>query len=278
MNILIFGSNGMLGRYMKTYLSSKYDVSTVDRKQLDLSLVRKKEELYSFLHTYPILFGIDVVINCAGVIKPRVSDAGSAQTISVNSVFPHLLSSICEENNIKLCHISSDCVFSGKSREPYYEYQLDTATDLYGKSKLLGEPSNCSVIRTSIIGEEIGQSRSLIEWAKTQKGKQIKGFIDHLWNGISCLQLSELISLIIEDKNYWKGIRHVFSPNSVSKYELLNMINDVYDLQIKIEKTESGDYCHRVLKTQYELWGKYLKDHIPEIKEQIIKMKNFKLQ
>ena len=42
----------------------------------------------------------------------------------------------------------------------------------YGISKSLGELCNGTIIRTSIIGEEMRNKRSLLEWVKSNKNKE----------------------------------------------------------------------------------------------------------
>ena len=45
MKILIFGSNGMLGTYLKNFLSKKYEVVAITRENIDLSKSTEKEIL-----------------------------------------------------------------------------------------------------------------------------------------------------------------------------------------------------------------------------------------
>jgi dTDP-4-dehydrorhamnose reductase len=137
-----------------------------------------------------------------------------------------------------MIHITTDCVFSGKDGS-YNELSEHDETNDYGMSKSLGELCNATIIRTSIIGEEVQNKRSLLEWVKSNKGKDINGFVNHFWNGVTCLELSNVIYKIINEKLYWNGVRHIFSPKSVSKFELVSMINEVYNLNIKINPFET---------------------------------------
>jgi len=214
------------------------------------------------------------VINCAGVIKPRIAETGVAETIIINSVFPRLLADTCEALNIPLIHITTDCVFSGKQGF-YKEDYIHDPTDIYGKSKSLGEPENCSVIRTSIIGEEPENKRSLLEWVKSQKNRSCKGFSNHLWNGVTCLQLAKVICQIIKENSFWSGCFHVYSPTDVNKYELLGMINEIYELDINIEETKAAEYCNRILRTHFPIALE--KFQIPELRQQIQELKEYKL-
>lgn len=273
MNILVFGANGMLGRYVCKRLSQEHNAMGFTRK--DLNVFKLDHTLLPFVLKNTVC-GYDVVINCAGIIKSR-KDVSSVEFVYINSIFPRILADVCKKANIKMFHVSTDCVYDGFGIAPYSEKDQHTATDLYGKTKSLGENEDCCVIRTSIIGEEIGQSRSLIEWAKSEKGRTVKGFINHWWNGVTCLQLAELFSLMLKDNIYWTGVRHVFSPRVVLKYELLTMISEVYDLGLNVEQVLPDVSCFRALTTTNKEWEKYLREHIPSLKEQLVKMKEFKL-
>ena len=77
--------------------------------------------------------------------------------------------------------------------------------------------------------EESKNKLSLLEWVKSNKNMEIKGFKNHLWNGVTCLQLSKLIFNFIKNNINWSGVRHIFS-NQVSKYELVKYINEIYEL------------------------------------------------
>jgi dTDP-4-dehydrorhamnose reductase/intein/homing endonuclease len=162
-----------------------------------------------------------------------------------------------------------NCVFDG-TKGQYIEDDLQNATDVYGKTKSLGETTNATLIRTSIIGEEVGQSRSLVEWVKSNKDKTVNGYINHKWNGVTCLQWSKICQHIIDNNMFWNGVRHIKSPNVLNKHELVCLISDVYELNLTVNpfKTEK-DF-------DMSLSSKYNTDiYIPELIDQIIEMKNF---
>jgi dTDP-4-dehydrorhamnose reductase len=250
MKIYIFGYKGMLGRYVYTHLNSmvNIDVVGVSRDELDATAFNETQLRAALFHK-----GIkrnDIIINCVGTIKPQVDKLGIITAIKVNSLFPHYLSNVCEKEGYKMIHITTDCVFSGMDG-PYGENKPHDSTDVYGKTKSLGEPENCTIIRTSIIGEEIGQSRSLLEWVKSMNNKTINGYTNHKWNGLTCFQIAKIFKNIIVNDKYWMGVRHIFSPNVMTKFELVSAIADIYDLHIDVTPTESPTKCDRSLTTIY---------------------------
>ena len=185
MKLTVFGANGMLGHTVCEYFKSKgNEVIKVTRSNFDIAKEphQKSEEFIK---------NSDLVINCAGVIKPRIKDMTIEDVLRVNSVFPHNLAKVCSNQNIKMIHITTDCVYTG-NKGNYNEDDLFDADDIYGLTKNAGEPgNNCMVLRTSILGEENGQSRSLLEWVKSQKGKEVNGYTNHFWNGVTTLYLAE---------------------------------------------------------------------------------------
>jgi dTDP-4-dehydrorhamnose reductase len=270
--IFIFGCDGMLGRYMYKYLSKIYDVYSIDRNNYDVLND-------NFYNLKKILIPNSILINCIGII-PQNNDYNGVVNdrlyLKINCIFPNMLSILCNELNIKFIHITTDCVFSGKKGN-YTENDTHDETNIYGMSKSLGEPNNCTVIRTSIIGEELKNKKSLLEWVKSndsKAGKEIKGYTNHYWNGVTCLQLAKIINYIIDNNLYWNGIKHFFSPTSVSKYELIELIILIYKLNIKVNKCTST-YTNKTLNT---IKPHELDDYkIPELKDQISELKHFDL-
>ena len=134
-----------------------------------------------------------------------------------------------------------------EKNDSYDENDIHTEKNIYGISKSLGEPEN-NYIRTSIIREEINGKKSLLEW--TKQNETINGYSNHLWNGITCLQLALIIKKIIDKKLFWKGIKHIYSPNIVSKYDLCVYINEIYNLNITINSTT--ETFNKTLKSIYK--------------------------
>lgn len=263
--ITVIGANGMLGYAVaEHFISRGYDVRRITRREFDIT----KDPFAKLEHG---ILESDVVINCAGVIKPQIARNSIEDVLKVNAIFPRNLASFCKQMNIPCFHITTDCVYTGAKGE-YTEDDLFDADDIYGLTKNAGEPLNCMTLRTSIIGEEQGQSRSLIEWARSQRGKTVNGFVNHYWNGVTTLHLAEVIEKILENGIYTEGIYHIHSPNSVSKKELLETLNAVYDLHLTVQPAEAPQFCDRTLSSIYSL-----STHLctKTIQMQVFEMKEF---
>jgi len=279
-NVLILGSSGMLGNAVDKYFreNTKHKIFSTVRninmlKDRTYSLLDVDISTILYLENYilPQSSGlklipdsllalndfidlenikIDYIINCIGVIKPFMKN-NVEKAILLNSYFPRLLSKVCKKEGIKLIHITTDCVYSGFKGD-YIETDVHDCTDDYGKTKSLGEPDDCMVIRTSIIGEEIHKFASLISWAKSQEGKEVNGFTNHIWNGITTKQYAKCCKQII-DQDLWKPeLFHIFT-NDVTKFEMLQQFNKKWNLNLDIKPRKADIAINRALRTNKDL-------------------------
>jgi dTDP-4-dehydrorhamnose reductase len=77
------------------------------------------------------------VINCAGVIKPRVAAMSVEDVLKVNAIFPRNLARLCTATGRRLFHVTTDCAYSG-SKGGYTEADYFDAEDVYGLTKNAG--------------------------------------------------------------------------------------------------------------------------------------------
>ena len=264
MKIVVLGYTGMLGRYITRY----FNAFGYSRCHFDAA---EGIPEYNFRVTPE-----HVVINCIGILKPYIDLVGPIHTIAVNSIFPQQISQYCENRGSKFIHICSDCVYSGKKGQ-YVETDVCDAGDLYAKTKCI-EPTNTTIIRTSFIGEDINEDGvGLLEHVLNQK--TMLGYDNCFWNGVTALQLCKVIEHIIVNDLFWTGVRHIHSPETISKYELCQMIRDVYDLDLNIKRRSAAQIAgtringklDRSLSSLYDV-DQY---NIPPIESQLYEMMDY---
>ena len=247
MKLLIFGSNGLVGNTLTKYFLAKRNFETlgVVRDDSKISLFpRNYEKNFITLKNFLNFDGIEKIINgfqpdfvinsCGLTNKINYKNANLVEKyIQINSLFPHKLYEICNKYEIKLIHLSSDCVFSG-IKGFYSENDFPDPKDIYGRSKLIGELDykNSITIRKSVIGHELDTKKGLLEWFLSEKDV-VKGFKNVIFSGMTVLELANLIENFIIPNKTLSGIFHV-SGNSISKYDLLKIIAEVYSKSIDI--------------------------------------------
>lgn len=246
MRVLVLGGTGMLGHKVYQVLGQHFETKVTVRERFDLIRTAgpfSEQDVIEgvdvadvgAVETALTLFRPEAVVNCAGIIKqlPQAHDA--ELSISVNSLAPHRLASLCQRYNARFIQISTDCVFSGQ-QGMYTEADNPDPVDLYGRSKLLGEvdySDNALTLRTSIIGRELASTHSLVEWFLSQSGPSVKGYTKAIFSGLPTLTLADVIMRVLRDHPDLHGLYHV-SSQPISKYDLLTLMRDAYGKQIEI--------------------------------------------
>jgi dTDP-4-dehydrorhamnose reductase len=252
MRVLILGGAGMLGHKVWQTLRGRFDTWTTLRASMPevaaLNLFDPRKTLAgidaaapdSLLHAFTAVRP-SVVVNCIGIVKQRPSAKDPVVTITVNSVVPHRLAALCAGSNARLIHISTDCVFSGKAGG-YREADTPDAEDLYGRSKLLGEPHEAEpsalTLRTSIVGRELRSSTGVTEWFLDHRGGTVPGFTRAVFSGLTTIALARIIGDVIEHHPYLRGLYHVSSA-PITKFELLERLNIAFNAAVTIEPSDS---------------------------------------
>jgi dTDP-4-dehydrorhamnose reductase len=144
----------------------------------------------------------------------------------------------------------------------------------YGSSKSLGEVNNSKDItfRMSIIGTEIKENGTgLLNWVLKNADKELPGWENAWWNGITTLQLAKCIDQYINSPTI-SGIYHLVNNyQKINKYELLKKINEIYSLNKNVIKTNGPKNVNKVLintRTDFSF-------EIVDYDQQLIELRDF---
>jgi dTDP-4-dehydrorhamnose reductase len=260
MRVLVLGGEGMLGHKMFQTLVGSLKTSTV----ICTIRGRRKEPFYEKIGLFKlgdVVDRVDVtnaacleatlrairphfIVNCIGIIKQRDAANAAVPSIGINALLPHQLAEWAQEWDGRVIHFSTDCVFSGR-KGSYSEQDPSDAEDLYGRSKFLGEVAtqNGLTLRTSIIGRELSEFRSLLEWFLAQSGRSVRGYKRAIYSGVTTNYIARLVSRIVTERPDLSGLYQVTSV-PISKYELLTRLRDAYQMNVTIEPDDS-ESCDR---------------------------------
>jgi dTDP-4-dehydrorhamnose reductase len=271
--ILILGSAGMAGHVVKKYLSDsgKYIIGELAREASPVKFaysidVTDIEALDNVLNE----FKPKVIINCIGVLN-KDAEENPEKAIFLNSFLPHHLAKKASSLGSRLIHISTDCVFSG-SKGNYFDIDEKDGVGVYAQSKALGEVDYGPhlTIRTSIIGPEIKTTGiGLLQWFLRNEAKEIIGYTQAYWGGVTTIQLAIAIDHAIEEE--LSGLIHLTNGIKISKYDLLTIFKDVFEKDALIH----ADYHYKVDKSlavskQTALLGK-----VPSYEKMVKDMKSW---
>ncbi|PTU66615.1 NAD(P)-dependent oxidoreductase [Chromobacterium sp. Panama] len=281
--IIILGVSGMLGNAVYRLLSHSegFEVFGTVRSMGSISVfsdeiksnIVQGVDIENFDHLLSVLSSCkpDVVINCIGLVKQLAASNNPLDALPINTIFPHRLANICSAIGARLIHMSTDCVFSGK-KGCYVESDFPDAYDLYGRSKLIGEVDypHAITLRTSIIGHELNGSRSLIDWFLSQQGS-VSGYKNAIFSGLPTVEIARIIRDFVIPNKELSGVYHV-SAEPINKFDLLNLVAEIYGKKIEIREDESISINRSLDSARFRDATGFKPQSWPEM---IARMKNF---
>lgn len=266
MKILIFGISGMLGHKVWQVTNTEFTNSvfgTIRKTKSELSQfdIFKSENIFENVdiqNTKQVLSILDnlkpdFIINCTGVTLRKSENKDIEKNMLINSLFPQVLALWAKNNQSRLIHFSTDCVFDGLTGN-YTETDYPTASDAYGVSKFLGEvcSSNSLSLRVSIVGRELFGKTELIEWFLSQRNKTVNGYSQVYYTGLTTNFLAHEIVRIMKNYPTLSGLYQV-SSEKISKYQLLVLLNKKFNNKAEIiednsKKSDKSLNCDKYIK------------------------------
>lgn len=235
MKVLVLGGTGMAGHTISLYFKEAgHDVTAFSRNKV-VYCNNINGDITDFGNLKKIIIEgqYDAIINAIGILNQDAEDHKS-NAVLLNSYLSHFLSDTTKEIKTRVIHMSTDCVFSGKTGG-YSETSFRDGETFYDRSKALGELENNKdlTFRNSIIGPDMNERGiGLFNWFMKQE-KQINGFTKAIWTGVTTLTLAKAMEQALNEN--LTGLYNLVNNETISKYELLKLFNKyMKDGQIEI--------------------------------------------
>lgn len=271
MKILVLGATGMAGHVISIFLKEKgHDVTSFSRKPfIYTNNILGDVTDFRFLEKIILKGNYDSVINAVGILNSE-ADKDKTSAILLNSYLPHFLSEVTHKVGTKVLHMSTDCVFSGKTGN-YIENSKKDGETFYDKSKSLGELINNKdlTFRNSIIGPDMNENGiGLFNWFMKQEGN-LNGYTDAIWTGVTTITLAKAMEEALE-KNL-TGLYHLVNNKSINKYELIKLFNENFKRgSLFIQPDDSVKVDKSLINTREDF--NFI---VPSYKEMVLEMKNW---
>ena len=205
------GGRGLLGSALSLKCKGLLHLDT--GREVDIG---DQETVFRFLREHP---GITHIINCAAFSQVDAAEENRGEAYRVNADGPENLANGAQAAGIKLIHISTDYVFSGKGRKPLTERDPVAPCSYYGETKLEGEQralaKSACVIRTSWIFGRGGKNfvSKLLKMLQSQKEIRLT---DDQWGRFSYApDLAEVILQMLDHS----GLYQFANAGVATKYE-----------------------------------------------------------
>ena len=155
--ITLLGANGQVGSYLQKQLLGVYEVSSLNKQQLDLM---NTESIYDVLAKT----NADLIINAAAYTAVDAAEDDEENAYLINRDAVAKIAEFSQNNDVPFIHYSTDYVFPGDADSPYSELDKTQPRSVYGASKLAGEQAVLEasapavILRTSWVYSNVGKN------------------------------------------------------------------------------------------------------------------------
>lgn len=253
MKVLITGAGGQLGYDLVRVLAPIHEVTAWTRDQLDVSDERQVVDILASERP-------DAVIHAAAYTNVDKAETEMELAYQVNAIGALHMAKACEQIGAKLIYVSTDYVFDGDKGSPYDEGDTTNPSNVYGRSKLLGEKfvkKTCTkhfIVRTSWLYGAKGINFVTKVLERAQAGGPLSIVDDQFGSPTYTLDLAGFIRELIETERY--GIYHASNQGSCSRYEFASeILKSVQMDHISLVPVHSDSFQLPAIRPMYAVFG-----------------------
>lgn len=259
----------MAGHVITLYLKEQgHDVTAFSRKEFPYcrNITGNIMDSQLLIHLLNEV-DFDIVINCVGLLN-QFAEQDLANAVFINSYLPHLIADTLSNTKKRLFHMSTDCVFSGRTGG-YSEKSFRDGESFYDRTKALGEVQDEKnlTFRNSIIGPDIDpRGIGLFNWFMKQN-LTINGYISAVWTGVTTITLAKAMERAAQEN--LTGLYQLVNNEKINKFELTSLFNKYFKhdkVQIVPTKTVSLDKSLTNHRTDFNF-------KVPSYEEMVKEMK-----
>lgn len=220
MEVLVTGSNGLLGYEMMKMLSVNNNCRGLEgRKDFP---VTEKEKVAEIIEA----FKPEIIIHIDGCKDEKYCEDNPREAFRVNALGTRNVALAAAQNGVKMMYISSDLVFSGTKGEGYYEFDFPDPGCVYGLTNYWAEYYIRDILEEYYIlrvpplfgCRDCGRENILTSiWKMAVRGEQIYidsgRFINPTWS----FNVAEIANFLIITNSY--GTYHVGNTGYASHYQ-----------------------------------------------------------
>lgn len=167
MRVLLTGARGQLGRELEAVFSSAGDqVTSADQATFDLA--DRDAVLQAVASVAP-----DAIVHAGAWTDVDGCEREPDRAYAVNALGTRHVAEAARAGGARVCYVSTDYVFDGRSDRGYHEWDATNPMSVYGRSKLAGEsalgPAD-TVVRTSWVCGRYGKN-----FVKTILSRAVEG-------------------------------------------------------------------------------------------------------
>ena len=238
--IIITGCNGQLGREINRFYAENSDIELIntDVEELDITNIDDVMKMAKEVNPYAI-------VNCAAYTAVDACETNQDIAFKVNTIGPRNLAIAARETGAKILHVSTDYVFDGTKKTPYYESDPICPQSVYGATKAEAEKmvqqmaERFYILRTAwLYGDGKNFVKTMLRLSDTNDTVRVVG--DQFGTPTSACELTKAIDSLLFTDNY--GLFHATCEGSCNWAEFAAEIFRLAGKKTKVEAITTEEY------------------------------------
>ncbi|MDZ4721764.1 MAG: dTDP-4-dehydrorhamnose reductase [Roseiflexaceae bacterium] len=215
MRIAITGASGQLGQALQQVLAASHEIIALGHAELELGDPRCVAVIAAT--------DADLVIHPAAYTNVDGCARDPQRAYRVNGLGTRYVAMACRQIGAQMVYISTNEVFDGSASSPYFEYDVATPINAYGRSKYVGEQAVRELLGEYYIarvawlyGGERNFIRTVLRLASERD--TLSMVADEIGSPTYSADVALAIAQLIETEYY--GSYHIVNQGHCSRYDL----------------------------------------------------------
>lgn len=253
MKILVTGATGLLGEAVCRIAGEKHQVVALKGRD-DGDITKTEEIIRKIAGAKP-----EVVVHTAAIKDPDIAEKDPKGAHLVNCIGTRNVALAAKRVGAKMLYVSTECVYDGEKRTPYFEYDKTNPTSVYGQTKLMGEDITISlldkhfIVRLPVLFGVGGKPEENMIYklvSKIKRGEAVSAPSDQYSQPTFVDLVAEVVVKLV-DTDYF-GIYNVSCSGAASRYDLNKAVLEALGLDASRLLPVADAQMHRpVVRTRY---------------------------
>jgi len=257
MRVTVLGANGQLGSdACQAFLSNGDEVQRLTHGECELTSYASVDSALSSANP-------EFVVHAAAMHHVENCEANPAAAFAVNCIGARNVARWTTAAGTTVAYISTDYVFNGIKRSPYFETDAASPLNAYGISKLAGEHYTAAInprhfiLRVSAIyGLSPCRAKGGLNFVelmlKLSREREVLRVVDDEFvTPTPTAQIAQQIVALSRSKHY--GLYHGTAEGSCSWYEFAREIFRATGAAICLERASPGEFPAKVPRPKYSV-------------------------
>jgi dTDP-4-dehydrorhamnose reductase len=239
MRVLITGAKGQLGSDLLRVLSPHHEVTGFSHQELPVENI--EAVLKKVFDVKP-----DLVVHAAAYTYVDDCEKNPEKAYLINALGTRNVVLASQKVRAKLLYISTDYIFDGEKKKPYFEFDPPNPLSVYGKSKLAGEwfvqnlLNEFYIVRTSWLYGLNGRNfvKTIFELAENKPFLEVVE--DQVGSPTYTLDLAKKIAEIIESDYF--GVYHITNQGYCSWFDFARKILKLSGVNKEVKPVKTEDF------------------------------------